>query len=77
MVLFAANLLLHYFFVPAACQNIDIQQPVLRQVDGLPSDWLFGYSLVLHQTLTDTATDSEYLDGVRFVRMIMKPLNSG
>lgn len=48
----AAALLVVSLVASAACQNIDTDQPILREANGLADDSLFGYSLVLHQTDT-------------------------
>lgn len=49
----------------ALCQNIDTEQPILREVSGLENGSLFGYSLVLHQTATNPSSVNETIDGVR------------
>ena len=50
----------------AACQNIiDAKRPILRDVSGLQDGALFGYSLVLHQTLSNASDMTESLSGVR------------
>lgn len=48
-----------------AAQNIDTRQPILREVNGLDDGSLFGYSLVLHQTLNNPASMAEATRGVR------------
>ena len=49
----------------AACQNIDTDQPVLREVSGLENNALFGYSLLLHQAADNPTTMAEALSGAR------------
>ena len=48
-----------------ATQNIDTKRPILREVSGLANDSLFGYSLVLHQTLTNPSNMIEAISGAR------------
>ena len=48
-----------------ATQNIDTQQPILREVGGLADGSLFGYSLVLHQTLANPPNMDEAISGAR------------
>jgi hypothetical protein len=50
---------------PIDCQNIDTRQPILREVNGVADDSLFGYSLVLHQTLANPSNMAEAIDGAR------------
>ena len=49
----------------ALTQNIDTQRPILREVSGLADGSLFGYSLVLHQTLANPPNMDEAISGVR------------
>ena len=46
-------------------QNIDTKQPILREVNGLADGSLFGYSLVLHQTLANPSSMAEAINGAR------------
>ena len=48
-----------------ATQNIDTQRPILREVSGLADGSLFGYSLVLHQTLANPSNMDEAISGAR------------
>ena len=48
-----------------ATHNIDTEQPILREVDGLADGSLFGYSLVLHQTLSNPSNMAETISGAR------------
>ena len=50
----------------ANCQNIDTDRPILREVSGLHNDSLFGYSLVLHQTIANPSSRDEALRGARY-----------
>lgn len=47
------------------CQNIDTEHPILRAVSGLAEGSLFGYSTVLHQTLSNSSSMNESIRGVR------------
>ena len=47
------------------CQNIDTGYPILRAVSGLDERSLFGYSTVLHQTLSNSSSMNESISGVR------------
>ena len=47
------------------CRNIDTRQPILREVSGLADGSLFGYSLVLHQTLASPSNMDEATAGAR------------
>ena len=49
----------------AAIQNIDTDQPIVRQVSDIANGSLFGYSLVLHQTRSSVANMNESIKGVR------------
>ena len=53
-------------FKLVATQNIDTEQPILREVNGLAEDSLFGYSLVLHQTLSNPSNMAESISGARY-----------
>ena len=53
------------FITIAVCQNIDVDSPISREVSGLASRDLFGYSLVLHQTNANPTTMAEALQGVK------------
>ena len=48
-----------------ATQNIDTNRPILREVSGLADGSLFGYSLVLHQTLANPSNMAEAISGAR------------
>ena len=48
-----------------ATQNIDTEKPILREVNGLANGSLFGYSLVLHQTLSNLSNMAEAISGAR------------
>ena len=56
----------------ADCQNVDIDHPILREVSGLASDSLFGYSLVLHQTTANPSTMAQALNGARYNKLYYK-----
>ena len=45
--------------------NIDTEQLILREVNGLADGSLFGYSLVLHQTLSNPSNMDEAISGAR------------
>ena len=47
------------------CQTIDTRQPILREINGLADGSLFGYSLVLHQTLSNPSNMDEAISGAR------------
>ena len=47
------------------CQNIDTKQPILREINGVADGSLFGYSLVLHQTLFNPSNMAEAISGAR------------
>ena len=51
--------------IVAKCQNIDTDRPILREVSGLHNDSLFGYSLVLHQTIANPSSRDAALSGAR------------
>jgi hypothetical protein len=53
------------FITLVATQNIDTKRPILREVNGLADGSLFGYSLVLHQTLANPSNMAETIDGAR------------
>ena len=46
-------------------QNIDTKRPILREVSGLAEGSLFGYSLVLHQTLANPSNMTEAISAAR------------
>ena len=48
-----------------ATQNIDTKRPILREVSGLADGSLFGYSLVLHQTLANPSNMTQAISGAR------------
>ena len=50
---------------PINCENIDTKQPILREINGLAEGSLFGYSLVLHQTLANPSNMAEAISGAR------------
>ena len=52
--------------IVAHCQNIDTDRPIMREVSGLASDSLFGYSLVLHQTIANPSNRDAALRGARY-----------
>ena len=54
------------FATVANCQNIDTDRPILREVSGLHNDSLFGYSLVLHQTIANPSSRDAALRGARY-----------
>ena len=51
----------------ALATNIDTDRPILREVPSLANDSLFGYSLVLHQTLVNPTNRMQALNGARYV----------
>ena len=55
----------------ATGQNIDTDRPILREVSGLPNDSLFGYSLVLHQTIANPSSRDAALRGARYAIIII------
>ena len=50
------------------CQNVDIDQPILRSVTGNAGDY-FGYTLALHQTASNPSTLQQAVSGARYVRL--------
>lgn len=47
------------------CQNIDTQQPILRQIRTIEDLSHFGYTVALHQTNINPGTMTEAVEGAR------------
>ena len=65
MQLLSLLIITNSFVTLVATQNIDTKRPILREVSGLANGSLFGYSLVLHQTLTNPSNMIEAITGAR------------
>ena len=65
MQLVSLLIITHSLVTLVATQNIDTKRPILRGVSGLANGSLFGYSLVLHQTLPNPSNMIEAISGAR------------
>lgn len=65
----AAAFLLFLLVSSGVCQNIDIDQPIVRSVPaGQSNDAYFGYTLTLHQTVSNPADLQAAVSGARYVK---------
>ena len=65
MQLLSLLIIINSLVALVATQNVDTKRPILREVSGLADGSLFGYSLVLHQTLASPSNMVETINGAR------------
>ena len=65
MQLLSLLIIINSLVTLVATQNVDTKRPILREVSGLADGSLFGYSLVLHQTLASPSNMVEAINGAR------------
>ena len=65
MQLLSLLIIINSLVTLVATQNVDTKRPILRKVSGLADGSLFGYSLVLHQTLASPSNMVEAINGAR------------
>ena len=65
MQLLSLLIIINSLVTLVATQNVDTKRPILREVSGLADGSLFGYSLVLHQTLASPSNMVETINGAR------------